>query len=191
MKINQEIMIRGDKVSLVPYRAHHVERYHHWMEDKELQELTASEPLSLEEEYEMQKSWAQDEDKLTFVVISGQEVPETIESDVQRMVGDVNLLFIFSPEYAEINIMVAERSLSRSGIGSESLMLMLSYAAANLPQISKFSAKISNSNTASMRFFEKNGFKMISMSDIFQETTYELEVSHFKPLKLSITPYPF
>ena len=184
-------MIQGDKISLVPYRAHHVERYHHWMQDKELQELTASEPLSLEQEYKMQKSWAHDEDKLTFVVISGREVPKSIESEIQRMVGDVNLLFIFSPEYAEINIMVAERSLSRSGIGSEALMLMLSYAVANLPQISKFSAKISNSNTASMRFFEKNGFKMISTSEIFQETTYEMDVSHFNPVQLAITPYPF
>lgn len=32
------------------------------MSNKDLQELTASEPLSLAEEYEMQKSWRIDDD---------------------------------------------------------------------------------------------------------------------------------
>lgn len=34
------------------------------MASAELQKLTASEPLSLEQEYQMQKSWAADEDSL-------------------------------------------------------------------------------------------------------------------------------
>lgn len=43
-------------------RKEHVPTYHEWMKDPIIQEQTASEPLSLEEEYEMQRSWAEDTD---------------------------------------------------------------------------------------------------------------------------------
>lgn len=37
-------------------------RYHEWMQGTELQQLTASEPLSLDEEFEMQEAWRNDAD---------------------------------------------------------------------------------------------------------------------------------
>lgn len=37
-------------------------QYHEWMKDPQLQEQTASEPLSLKEEFEMQTSWHLDPD---------------------------------------------------------------------------------------------------------------------------------
>ena len=46
---------------LVPYRKEHVPKYHEWMKSPFLLEMTASEPLTLDEEYEMQKSWLEDE----------------------------------------------------------------------------------------------------------------------------------
>lgn len=39
------------------------------MQQKELQQLTASEPLSLKEEYEMQASWHLDKNKLIFIIM--------------------------------------------------------------------------------------------------------------------------
>lgn len=36
-------------------------RYHEWMQSAELLEQTASERLTLEQEYDMQRSWFQDE----------------------------------------------------------------------------------------------------------------------------------
>ena len=42
--------------------------YHTWMQDPAIRAATASEPLTLEEEHEMQGKWRGDGDKLTFIV---------------------------------------------------------------------------------------------------------------------------
>jgi len=55
MRLNAHTAIVGTTVVLVPYREEHVEKYHTWMQSAELRELTASEELTLEQEYEMQR----------------------------------------------------------------------------------------------------------------------------------------
>ncbi|KAL3145231.1 hypothetical protein ABBQ32_000978 [Trebouxia sp. C0010 RCD-2024] len=62
MKLNRNVTITGNSVTLVPYRQEHVAWYHAWMQDPKLQEATASEPLTLQEEYDMQLSWADEAD---------------------------------------------------------------------------------------------------------------------------------
>lgn len=78
MKLNSNVKIVAKKCILVPYEPCHVAKYHKWMENEEIRRLTGSEQLSLDEEYEMQKTWRNDEDKLTFIVLemneSGEEV---------------------------------------------------------------------------------------------------------------------
>ena len=64
MRANANLVIVGDKTKLVPYREEHVPRYHAWMADPAILEATASEPLSLEQEFDMQKTWRDDEDKV-------------------------------------------------------------------------------------------------------------------------------
>ncbi|UNI19621.1 hypothetical protein JDV02_005799 [Purpureocillium takamizusanense] len=68
MKINSQTAVSTSRVLLVPYEKHHVHTYHSWMQDPSIQEATASEPLSLDEEYENQVSWREAHDKLTFIV---------------------------------------------------------------------------------------------------------------------------
>ena len=98
----------SQRILLVPYSIHHVPTYHDWMKSPALQQLTASEPLSLEQEYEMQKSWRDDHDKLTFIaclaakdgqvvsgkggkaVVKGGEKPGCVDGE-DRMIGDINL----------------------------------------------------------------------------------------------------
>lgn len=70
MRKNYETIICGEKVVLVPYRPEHVETYHEWMKSPFLLEMTGSEPLSYEEEVEMQMTWRDDEDKCTFILLS-------------------------------------------------------------------------------------------------------------------------
>lgn len=55
MRLNENTVLFGDRIILVPYRAEHVPTYHEWMKSPELLELTASEPLSYEEELDMQR----------------------------------------------------------------------------------------------------------------------------------------
>ncbi|RWA03124.1 hypothetical protein EKO27_g11980, partial [Xylaria grammica] len=68
MRVNENLAISTPQVLLVPYDPHHVGRYHQWMQNEDLREATASDLLTLEEEYENQQSWRTAHDKLTFIV---------------------------------------------------------------------------------------------------------------------------
>lgn len=131
---------------LVPYCRNHVLQYHSWMQDLWILEMTCSDPLSLEEEYENQRSWHLDEKKKTFIVLDS-------SSDPARMVGDVNLYVLESDEegdnvLAEIEVMIAEETARRKGLATEAVRMMMAYAIREL-KISKFVAKILESNQVS------------------------------------------
>ncbi|XP_067671120.1 N-acetyltransferase 9-like protein isoform X1 [Haliotis asinina] len=182
MRINENTFLFGCKVVLVPYERHHVPRYHTWMQSEELQELTASEPLSLEEEYSMQEAWRQDQDKCTFIILDADLYKKSSEQtqcdrEIGAMVGDVNLFFNEEGEkhVAEIEIMVAESSARGRGLGKEALLSMMRYGVAVLG-LTKITAKIGYSNSPSLAMFNKLGFIEVSRSDMFKEVTLELMV---------------
>ncbi|KAJ3382563.1 N-acetyltransferase 9 [Chytriomyces hyalinus] len=206
MKINSNTVLTGSSVSLVPYLAHHVETYHTWMTDPFLLEMTASEPLSLKEEYEMQQSWAIDESKMTFIVLSkllqsdnnsnNKSPPPPQEQQLLgRMVGDVNLYFTDFEDAMgrpEIEVMIAEPSVRRKGLGLEALQLIMQYAVERVPSIHTFVAKVSLKNDASRALFTKKlGFVEVSVSQVFGEVTLEkkVEKSDFAGRTLLVSEY--
>mmetsp|Transcript_34213 Transcript_34213/g.75893 ORF Transcript_34213/g.75893 Transcript_34213/m.75893 type:complete len:206 (-) Transcript_34213:1962-2579(-) len=178
MKINFNTTIEGDIVKLVPYRKHHVDVYHVWMQDPFLQETTESEPLTMEEEYQMQASWAADEDKCTFILLD-RSLPDTpgTGSHGGAMAGDVNLFFNDPDDRttAEIEVMVAEQKSRRKGIAAQALGLFMAYATDKLG-VQRFLAKILESNSASITLFDKLGFQEYKRIAIFKEVHMELIV---------------
>ncbi|XP_072602781.1 alpha/beta-tubulin-N-acetyltransferase 9 isoform X3 [Vulpes vulpes] len=154
MRLNENVLLLGKKVVLVPYTSEHVPRYHEWMKSEELQRLTASEPLTLEQEYSMQQSWREDADKCTFIVLDAekwQAQPSTTEESC--MAGDVNLFLtnVGDPSLGEIEVMIAG--------------------------LTKFEAKIGQGNEPSIRMFQKLHFEQVAVSSVFQEVTLRLTMN--------------
>ena len=174
MRANANLTLVGTKCALVPYRKEHVPTYHEWMQDASLLEATASEPLSLDEEYEMQASWASDEKKCTFIVCASDQPLLAGPASVASMVGDVNLYFNDHDDAhaAEIEIMIADVSARRKGLAREALRLMMGYAVESLA-VRTFVAKISHDNVPSRALFEQLGFAEQSSSEVFRETTFK------------------
>lgn len=132
------------------------------MQDTELQAATASEPLTMAEEYDMQRSWRIDNDKLTFIVCQSREAtsgPQAVRAGdddrPERMIGDINL-FLFEPEdeddddnavqaashtkpsnavVGEIELMIARKDLQRQGYGRAALLSFASYVLESWAQI--------------------------------------------------------
>ncbi|KAI0533459.1 acetyltransferase domain-containing protein [Xylaria digitata] len=155
MRVNEELAVSTPNILLVPYDPHHVERYHEWMQNEDLREATASDLLTLDEEYENQQSWRTAHDKLTFIVClpttdtnSGATSPIHAGADdaPPRMAGDVNL-FLTSDDIndgdddgddiskaencicGEIDIMIAAPEHRRRGLGGAAVRAFLRFLA--------------------------------------------------------------
>ncbi|KAK5173689.1 uncharacterized protein LTR77_002370 [Saxophila tyrrhenica] len=163
MKLNARTALSTPTTLLVPYTPLHVPTYHEWMQSPDLRLATASDPLTLSEEYAMQRSWRLDPDKLTFIIclplphplrLPGDEGEETIKAgqydDLERMVGDVNL-FIYpldldedesaapptSSVVGEIELMIASPLHRRKGYGRGALLAFISYVLAHWAEIAR------------------------------------------------------
>eukprot|EP00761_Pharyngomonas_kirbyi_P001880 gb/GECH01001884.1/.p1 GENE.gb/GECH01001884.1/~~gb/GECH01001884.1/.p1 ORF type:complete len:214 (+),score=64.10 gb/GECH01001884.1/:1-642(+) len=184
MKENENTVINGNNVICVPYKPKHVIKYHQWMKDSYLQEMTCSEPLSLEQEYEMQKSWHKDNEKCTFILIDKSiqsESPSNYTKAEEGMCGDVNLFISLEEEsehkkIGEIEVMVAEEQSRGKGIGTEAILLMMRYALEYL-NIQYFTAKILENNHKSLYLFrEKLLFNEIEYVSYFNHYEFGVDL---------------
>lgn len=91
------------------------------MQDEQLQEQTASEPLTLEEEYAMQATWHTDPQKCTFIVLDNSRMEATGGTSgtvgTSGMAGDVNLYW---NDHDDAN--TAEIEVRRRSIGVQELV---------------------------------------------------------------------
>jgi RimJ/RimL family protein N-acetyltransferase len=148
--------------------------YHKWLQSEEMLELTASEPLSIEEEYDMQKKWETENDKSIFLIMA-KDFDKNID-DVAKggIIGDVNLFYQADDEdgdVAEIDIMIAEKECQRKGYGLEAVALMLKYGI-EYHKVNVFKSIISVDNIPSKSLFKnKFNFKTHSISEVFKEET--------------------
>lgn len=176
MKLNENTKIIGTGVILVPYKKEHVLKYHTWMLSEDLRNLTASEPLSLEEEYMMQQTWHLDENKCTFIILD-KEIYSQTKDEIGAMIGDTNFFFSNENEAlsAEAEIMIAEVASQGKKRGWEAMLHMILYGIVFI-HIKHFVVKIGESNSKSINMFLKMGFVTTKTVDVFNEITMERDV---------------
>ena len=169
-------------------------KYHEWMKDPALLEATASEPLSFEEEMEMQQSWMEDPEKCTFIVHATDDCQAldslpvfSVRENLKGMVGDVNLFLSDIEEedeneksssgtsriQAEVDIMIAEKDYRQKGLGRAATSAMLIYGADTL-KVNRFFCKINEDNKASIKLFESLGFVQCDYAACFKQIEFEL-----------------
>eukprot|EP01119_Soliformovum_irregulare_P011332 TRINITY_DN2826_c0_g3_i3.p1 TRINITY_DN2826_c0_g3~~TRINITY_DN2826_c0_g3_i3.p1 ORF type:complete len:168 (+),score=36.08 TRINITY_DN2826_c0_g3_i3:119-622(+) len=146
------------------------------MKDPWLREMTASEPLTLQEEYENQISWFEDETKLTFILCQRENQKDDVKN-LDHIVGDCNI-FLTDEEgmegLGEIEIMIAEARARGKGIATEALNLLMSYCLQEL-KLKGFIAKISNENEPSKKLFRSIGYTQVGEPNYFNEVLFRLD----------------
>jgi RimJ/RimL family protein N-acetyltransferase len=151
--------------------------------NQEIQTATASEPLSLDQEYAMQSSWRADHDKLTFIAClpikeSIREAKAGTVDAPARMIGDVNLFLSEADEdpegcIGELELMIAPTTMRRQGYGRATILAFLHYIQTHIQEILteykksrsrekmsllQLKVKIGSKNDKSIQLFESIGF---------------------------------
>ena len=157
----------------------------------------------------MQESWRDDEKKCTFIILDGERYRESMGKGLdmeqwnvaleESMVGDVNVFFNDpddDPTAVEIEVMVAEMSYRKRGIGKEAVVLMMRYCINQL-STKRFRAQILEDNLASIALFRNLKYRETKRIPVFHEVVYELSCEiddeawlNVQNGELNIQPYP-
>lgn len=197
---NKTVIKIDNQIALIPYCEHHVLTYHNWMSDPKMLQWTASEALTIDEEYEMQHTWTQDRDKLTFilldlnkwnhhqllndhqldVILSRDEKKRALDTlETKCIFGDVNLFLETDDNgqrVAEVSIMVALQNYRRHGYATKILKHLFAYGHKEL-DLEIVRAKINLDNEPSRCLFQdKLNFVETSRSAAFNEVTLTREL---------------
>lgn len=190
----KDIEIRTKNLVLREYTKELVETYHKWMQDPWLRDKTASELLSIEDEYKAQEEWLHDINKQTFIIfdklIQSETISKSINQNTAGMCGDVNLFIMdsdASESYsliesalpvlaAEIMIMIAEPWARRKGYATEAVHAMMHFGI-QIRGIRRFVAKIDDSNQASIGLFTQLGFRVAKKMPYFSEIHMALDIT--------------
>lgn len=157
--------LRGPRVWLVPYTAAFVPQYNEFLRDPLLQQQTASEPLSLSQEYLLCAELAQRPHSLTLVLVEA--------GAPHLMVGDVNVhVDAHEPHVAEVDVMVAAPAARRRGFATEALQLLMPACEAALG-VRRWVARIKDDNEPSLALFARLGFVEVERSEVFCEVSLE------------------
>lgn len=175
------------------------------MTSSDLRSATASDPLTLDEEYAMQESWRTDGDKLTFIIckpLLEAEMMTFMEAgefdSEERMVGDVNLFL--SPNHedvddatsvsigpglvGELELMIAPLSLRRKGYGRAALSTFVAYILKNWNEIAQeYASSTNNVHSTAQRINSPNlDYLRVKINEqnkcsiaLFQSLAFELQ----------------
>uniref|UniRef100_A0A0G4F4X4 N-acetyltransferase domain-containing protein n=1 Tax=Chromera velia CCMP2878 TaxID=1169474 RepID=A0A0G4F4X4_9ALVE len=165
----------GERLRLIPYIREAVPLYNQWMKDPHLQEMTASEPQSLEEEYEVREIWLTQDDRISWLILD-RSLPASLECPEAAggaLAGDVGCVFDegdFST--GELLVMIAEDRSRRKGLAVEALQIIMRVLTERIGT-QKFTASISSKNAESVALFLKLGFEKTGFKEAFDEHVLE------------------
>ncbi|KAK8831692.1 hypothetical protein WA577_005007 [Blastocystis sp. JDR] len=170
-----KIPIEGKGLKLVNFELEHVPLYEEWYKDKELLELTETEPMDHESLVTSQAMYAYDDDKIAFLVTVKDE------NGNDKYIGDCSLFIDLvdddERDMGEFNVMIADKAYRRKGYGYYTVILVMMWAV-RYAKLKEFFVKIKKYNTPSIKMFEKIGFTFYRYNRHFEENEYRIKVTN-------------
>jgi len=183
------------------------------MKDPELRAATASEPLTLEEEYAMQDSWRTDTDKLTFIACMSDPLTQSPKTHLRvgeddaphNMIGDINLFLTPDSEedddeekqaiVGEIEIMIASKAHQGQGLGREILLMFIWYILRSYSDIvSEYHRNNRNGRSSYIRYLrvkiDHNNLRSVKLFENVGFQKVSDEPNYFGEVELRWEIYP-